>query len=96
MLALAQWAMERGDVPHAAIVARRLGLTRVRVSWLLGLGLPAPGIQEEIVGLEDVDGAEPMAERWRREVLHEVEWEGQQRVWVSVRASVANQDRPQS
>ncbi len=40
MLALAhhiQWAIDRDEVPDAATVGRRLGLTRARVSQLLGL-----------------------------------------------------------
>jgi hypothetical protein len=72
MLALAhhiQWAIDRGDVPNAATVTRRLGLTRARVSQLLGLCFLAPSIQEEILALEAVDGAEPMAERQLREVV---------------------------
>lgn len=87
MLALAhhiRWAIERGDVPDAATVARRLGLTRARVSQLLDLCLLAPDVQEAILALEAVDGAEPMAERALREVVREVGWEGQRGVWVEV------------
>jgi len=86
MLALAhhiQWAIDRGNVADAATVARRLGLTRARVSQLLDLCLLAPDIQEAILALEAVDGADPMAERALREVLREVGWEGQRGVWTS-------------
>jgi len=86
-----QRAVEQGDVPDAATAARRLGLTRARVSQLLGLCLLAPDIQEEILELEAVDGVEPVAERELREVLREIGWEGQRDVWVSVRASVATE-----
>ncbi len=65
MLALAhriRWAIDRGEMPDAATAARRLGLTRARVSQLLGLCFLAPSVQETILGLEAVDEAEPMAE----------------------------------
>ncbi|MFC1641760.1 hypothetical protein ACFL5O_03585 [Myxococcota bacterium] len=87
MLALAhhlQWAIDQDDVPDAATVARRLGLTRARVSQLLGLCLLAPDIQEEILGLEAVDGVEPMAERALRGAATLKSW-GEQRVaWTAV------------
>ena len=86
MLALAhhiQWAIDRGEVPDAATVARRLGLTRARVSQLLGLCFLAPSIQEEILALEAVDGAEPMAERVLRQMAREVVWDGQRRASTS-------------
>lgn len=98
MLALAhhiQWAIERGDVVDAATVARRLGLTRARVSQLLDLCLLAPDIQEEILVLEAVDGAEPMAERALREIGREVRWKPQRAVWASVRASLAPVRHPE-
>ena len=94
MLALAhhiQWAIDRGDVPDAAAVARRLGLTRARVSQLLDLCLLAPDIQEAILGLEAVDGAEPMAERALRGVVQAASWEGQRAVWAVTVMSVAHE-----
>lgn len=84
MLALAhhiQNAIDRGDVTDAATVARRLGFTRARVSQLLGLCLLAPDVQEAILGLEAVDGAEPMAERALRAVAHAGTWAEQQAAW---------------
>jgi len=84
MLALAhhlQRAIERGDVSDAATVARRLGLTRARVTQLLDLCLLAPDLQEAILALEAVDGAEPMAERALRGVVREVGWESQRAEW---------------
>jgi hypothetical protein len=52
-------------------VARKLGLTRTRVAQLLDLTLLAPGIQEQILFAESVDGIEPMAERQlRRHLQH--------------------------
>ncbi len=97
MLALAhhlQRAIDRGDVPDAATVARRLGLTRARVSQLLDLCLLAPDLQREILALEAVDGAEPMAERALRGVAHAGSWVEQRDLWVSVRASAATERHP--
>ena len=87
MLALAhhiQWAIYRGEVPGAATVARRLGLTRARVSQFLGLCFLAPDIQEQILGLEAVDGREPMAERALREVELAGCWAEQLEAWSDV------------
>lgn len=84
MLALAhhiRWAIERGDVPDASTVARRLGLTRARVSQLLDLCLLAPDIQEAILALEAVDGAEPIPERALRDVGRAGGWAEQRRRW---------------
>jgi hypothetical protein len=52
MLALAhlvQRAIDRGEVKDRAEVARRLGLTRARLTQLLGLTLLAPDVQERIL-----------------------------------------------
>jgi hypothetical protein len=77
MLALAhkiQQAIERSAVRDRAEVARRLGLTRARVTQLLDLTLLAPDIQEEILLAESVDGLEPMSERAVRAVVHVEDW----------------------
>jgi hypothetical protein len=52
MLALAwkvQEAIDRGEVKSRAEAARRLGVTRARVTQVLRLTLLAPEIQEEIL-----------------------------------------------
>jgi ParB-like chromosome segregation protein Spo0J len=64
MLALAhkiQQAIDRGAVHNRAEVARRLGLTRARVTQLLDLTLLASDIQERILFAEAVDGLEPLS-----------------------------------
>ena len=69
MLALAhklQDAIDRGVARDRAEVARRLGLTRARVTQLMDLTLLAPDIQEQILFAESVDGVEPMSEREMR------------------------------
>lgn len=78
----------------AATVARRLGLTRARVCQLLDLCLLAPELQEALLGLEAVDGAEPMAERTLRGVVRAGSWEGQRVVWASVHPSMATGHHP--
>jgi hypothetical protein len=77
MLALAhklQQAIDRGAVRDRADVARRLGLTRARVTQLLDLTLLAPDIQERILFSESEDGLEPVSERSVRGVLHIEDW----------------------
>ena len=54
MLALAhkiQEAIDRGVVQDQAEAARRLGVSRARLTQLLDLTLLAPGIQEELLFL---------------------------------------------
>jgi hypothetical protein len=70
MLALAhkiQQAIDRGVVRDRAEVARRLGMSRARITQLIDLTLLAPDIQERILFAEVVDGLEPMSERHLRE-----------------------------
>jgi hypothetical protein len=77
MLALAhkiQQAIDRGVVPDRAEVARRLGLTRARVTQLLDLTLLAPDLQEHILFSEAVDGQEPLSERTLRDAVHAEDW----------------------
>lgn len=80
MLALAhkiQDAIDRGVARDRAEVARRLGLTRARLTQLMDLMLLAPDIQEKILFLESVDGVEPMSERLLRAIAHRVTWREQ-------------------
>lgn len=55
-------------------MARKLGLTRTRVTQLFGLLMLAADLQEQVLALETVDGAEPMAERGLRDVAHAGTW----------------------
>jgi hypothetical protein len=82
MLALAhhlQRTIDNGLVADRAAVARKLGLTRARVTQLLDLLLLAPRIQEAVLTLEAVDGVEPLCERKLRSVVSTASWD-QQRV----------------
>jgi hypothetical protein len=82
MLALAhkiQQAIDAGTVSDRAEVARRLGFTRARVTHLMDLTLLAPDLQERVLGLEAVDGVEPISERELRKVAHARTWDEQRR-----------------
>ena len=73
MLALAhhlQRAIDRGLVADRAPAARKLGLTQARVTQLLDLLLLAPDLQQAVLALKAVDGAEPMNQRALRAVAH--------------------------
>jgi hypothetical protein len=66
MLALAhkiQHAIDRGVVSDRAEVARRLGLTRRRITQLLDLTLLPPQAQERILFIQSVDGLERKLQR---------------------------------
>ena len=80
MLALAhkiQQAIDRGVVNDRAEVARRLGLTRARVTQLLDLPLLSSDIQERILFADSVDGTEPFSERSLRRVVAHNTWAAQ-------------------
>ena len=77
-----QAAIDRGAIADRADVARKLGLTRARVTQLLDLLLLAPDLQGLVLALEAVDGAEPMAERTVRAVAHAGTWTEQRAEWA--------------
>lgn len=80
MLALAhhlQRAIDKGLVADRAAVARKLGLTRARVTQLLDLLLLAPDLQLQVLKLEAVDGTEPTSERPLRRIAHQLAWASQ-------------------
>lgn len=84
MLALAhkiQQAIDAGIVPDRAEVARRLGFTRARVTHLMDLTLLASDLQERVLGLEAVDGVEPIGERALRPVARAGCWDEQRAVF---------------
>ncbi len=67
-------AIDSGEVADQAAAARQLGLTRARLTQLLDLTLLAPDIQERILGLESVEGREPLSERSFRPVARADSW----------------------
>jgi hypothetical protein len=92
MLALAhkiQQAIDAGTVRDRAEVARRLGFTRARVTHLMDLTLLAPDLQERVLGLEAVDGVEPIGERALRPVVRACRWEEQRALFDALLAPKA-------
>jgi hypothetical protein len=80
MLALAHKidaAIAAGQLHDQADAARRLDLTRARVTQLLALLALAPDLQERVLFLESVDGLEPLTERALRRATHARSWEDQ-------------------
>ncbi len=73
-----QRAIEAGEVKDQAEAARMLGLTRARVSQLLGLTLLAPDIQERLLDAED----QGLSERALRSVSGIEDWNGQRKAFT--------------
>lgn len=96
MLALAhhlQRAIDEGLVADRAAVARKLGLTRARVTQLLDLLLLAPSLQTEILELAAVDGLEPLTERYLRGIAHSGLWAKQRDLFsLTATCAVASRD----
>jgi hypothetical protein len=86
-----QAAIERGLVADQAALARKLGLTRARVTQLFDLLMLAADLQEQVLALEAVDGTEPMAERTLREVAHTGTWAEQRAAWARRMAARADE-----
>ena len=96
-----QRAIDRGVFLDQAALARKLGLTRARVSQLFDLLMLAADLQEQVLALEAVDGAEPMAERTLRAVAHAGTWAEQRAAWGklgmgSLEQPRRHQQRPRS
>jgi len=84
MLALAhalQRAIDEGRLRDQADVARRLGLTRARVTQLLNLIFLAPDLQDAVLVMDAVDGIEPLTERRLRGVMRAGTWAHQREAW---------------
>lgn len=88
MLALAhhlQRAIDQGLVADRAEVARKLGLTRARVTQLLDLLLLAPDLQSEVLEMTAEDAVEPTTERRLAGIARTVHWVQQRSNWLQVR-----------
>lgn len=94
MLALAhkiQDAIDRGGVRDRAEVARRLGLTRARVTQLMDLTLLAPDLQGQLLEVESLDGVEPLHERTVRTMLRSPAWGEQREAWPQIHVTPGQQ-----
>jgi hypothetical protein len=72
-----QRAIDRGEIRDQAEVARRLGVTRARMTQILDLTLLAPDLLEETLFLESIDGREPLSEHAFRLALRIEPWKRQ-------------------
>ena len=79
--------IDDGKLRNYAQAAAVLGITRARVSQLADLALLSAHIQEQVLALEAVDGAEPIAERTLRVVAHAGTWAEQGAAWAKLSAS---------
>lgn len=77
-------AIDRGVVSDQAALARKLGLTRARVTQLFDLLMLASDLQEQVLRLEAVDGWEPMSEKRLRTVAHAGTWAEQREAWAKL------------
>jgi hypothetical protein len=80
-----QRAIDRGEIRDQAEAARRLGLTRARLTQILDLTRLAPDVQEEILFLETANEDEPLRERSLRGVLRATDWLNQRSAFTAVR-----------
>ena len=87
MLALAHKiaaAIDAGQLHDQADAARRLDLTRARITQLLALLALAPDLQEHVLFLESIDGIEPLSERVLRRAVCSWSWDTQRTIYRSL------------
>ena len=78
--------LRTGELSDLATVARRAGLTRARITQILGLLLLAPDIQEALLSLPCFTrGRDPLPERALRPLVAEPDWAAQRRLWADLR-----------
>lgn len=80
-----QRRVDAGEFADYADMARALGFTRARITQIMDLLLLAPDIQEEILHLEIMPGAQPISERaLRAGDLRNLNWNEQRRAWAGL------------
>ncbi len=78
-------SVEAGVIADYAETARRLNLTRARVTQITNLLLLAPEIQEAILDMPRVaDGHDPFTERQLRPITSEPDWNKQLSMWRKI------------
>lgn len=82
-----QKTIEDGSCDSRADLARRLGITRARLTQVLNLLLLAPQIQEEILLMESARKRPPITERKLRQIIQAEDWSQQLRHWESLKSS---------
>lgn len=73
-----QRAIDRGEIRDQAEAARRLGLTRARMTQILDLTLLAPDLQESVLLMQD--RTTPLNERALRATAQATTWPEQRRL----------------
>lgn len=82
--------LRSGAVSSLEQLARRLGVTRARVSQILMLTMLAPDVQEEVLALRREEGKKRrVTEVDLRRMVAEPEWAKQRALWVKTRAAHA-------
>ncbi len=77
--------IRNGELDDLADAARRLNLTRARVSQITNLLLLAPAIQEAVLDLPLVtNGRDPVSERQLRPIAAEPDWNKQLSMWRQI------------
>ena len=77
--------VQDGEITDYAEAARRMNLTRARVTQITNLLLLAPEIQEAILNLPLVtDERDPITERQLRPVAAEPDWNRQLTMWRKI------------
>ncbi len=82
-----QKELDHGECCNRADLARRLGLTRARLTQILNLLLLAPEIQEEILFMESTGKRNIVSERMVREIIQAEDWSQQLRQWESLKST---------
>jgi hypothetical protein len=82
--------IRKGVVRDYAGLARLGGVSRARVTQIMGLLNLSPDIQEEILALPGfVAGRAPVTERDLRVVVAHTGWHNQKSQWISLRGTAA-------
>ena len=77
--------IRNGELDDLAEAARRLGLTRARVTQITNLLLLAPRIQEAVLDLPLVtNGRDPVTERQLRPIAAKPDWGRQLEMWRQI------------
>ena len=85
-----QQAIQHNKYTNQAEAARRLGLTRSRVTQLLSLTFLAPDIQDDLLQLKAVNQKEPVTEREVRDLCRHVFWAKQRALWQDLKSTRDN------
>ena len=89
-----QRQLAAGEVKNQAEIARREGISRARVTQVMGLLRLAPDLQEHILEFEAVDGIRLVSERALRDVIRIECWASQRQAWKRLSEAKTQADCP--